>query len=175
MNGNGYVEVSLIKEDKMKSKIIFVMLIIVVIGLASSGCIENTKKPVTNQTYKVNVTQSDGSDFLLYYVLFMNNNGGYSYAIQDSKSSTGYVAITDAEVSAIQKSGGTITEEEYSSFIAPGEDVIVPADEIDEANAESSSDSSSSDSSSSDSSSDSSASDSSGVDAGAADGGGGGD
>lgn len=155
----------------MKSKIIFVMLIIVAIVLASSGCIENTKKPVTNQTYKVNVTQSDGSDFLLYYVLFMNSNGGYSYAIQDSKSSTGYVAITDAEVSAIQKSGGTITEEEYSSFIAPGEDVIVPADEIDEANAESSSDSSSSDSSSSDSS----ASDSGGVDAGAADGGGGGD
>ena len=147
----------------MKSKIIFVMLIIVAIVLASSGCIENTKKPVTNQTYKVNVTQSDGSDFLLYYVLFMNSNGGYSYAIQDSKSSTGYVAITDAEVSAIQKSGGTITEEEYSSFIAPGEDVIVPADEIDEANAESSS-SSSSDSSSSDSSSDT----------GAADGGGGG-
>ncbi len=107
-----------------------------VIISSSSGCIENTKKPVTNQTYKVNVTRSDGSSFWIYYVLFMNNNGGYSYAIQDSKSSTGYVAMSDSEVTTIQKSSGQITEEEYSSFVAPGEDVTIPSNEIDETTAE---------------------------------------
>jgi hypothetical protein len=137
----------------MKYEILTIIMLLVVVVM--SGCINHANNKATNQTYKVNVTQSDGSWFWIYYVLFMNNNGGYSYAIQDSKSPTGYVTMTDSEVATIQKSGGTITGEEYSSFIAPGEDVVVPSNEVDEATAEVpselSSDSSASDSSNPDS------------------------
>ena len=124
-------------ENKVKI-FIFGLLLISLIGF--SGCVGNIPNGNVsrNQTYKVQVVNNTGgSSFWMYYILFMNpSTGQYQYAMQDPKSSTGWSALTDKEVSAIQQSKGQITEEEYSEFIEPQEPVSVPSEIIDEPNAE---------------------------------------
>jgi hypothetical protein len=121
----------------MKYKILF--LIVISFMLVLSGCAGNKQQTVNkvhNQTYKVEVVKGDGSSFWIYYMLFMQGNGQYGYAMSTPKTSTGWSTLTKEEVTTIEENKGQITEEKYSEFTATGELVEVPPEVIDETNAE---------------------------------------